>query len=138
MSLIKEYSTYSNRPIRADELIDKLHLDYTCVNRNIQKNCPSCKSEEYNFAFKKYSFHYVECCECKSIYVQNNLDENEILKYEEYLDKNLYSTNEYQSYLDLLSHKISFELELTFSRLFDKKERIPSGNSFNISSIDPI
>lgn len=124
MSLIKEHNIYNEKPADVDELIHKLHLGYIEIKRDIQTFCPSCKSEKYNFAFDKYSFHYVQCSECMSLYIQNVLLDDEILKYEHNLDKTLYKTKKYQDYLKLLSNKISFELELTFSRLFTKKKEL--------------
>lgn len=124
MSLIKEHNIYNDKPTDVDELIHKLHQEYADAKRNIQTFCPSCKSEKYKFAFDKYSFHYVQCSECLSLYVQNMLSKDEVSKYENILEKKLFSTKNHQDYIELLSNKISFELELTFSRLFTKKEEL--------------
>lgn len=124
MSLIKEYTTYSNKPRSEDILIDKLHKDYQGVKREVQKTCPSCQSENYTFAFDKYSFHYVQCSECMSLYVHNILSKSKTLEYEACMENDYYSTVEYENYLKVITDKISFELELTFSRIFSKKETL--------------
>ena len=122
MSLIneKEYDLYDYKPSEVSEIIDKKHDEYKDTKRVIKNSCPSCQSEQYSFAFDKYSFHYVQCKECMSLYVQNTLLEDDLEKYDQYLQTNLYSTDTYSNYLDSLSDKISFELELTFSRLLNK------------------
>jgi len=124
MSLINEknYDLYDYKPSEIDEIISIKHQEYENSIKIIQSKCPACKSSKYNFAFDKYSFHYVQCQECMSMYIQNRLEENEVKEYEEYLKKELYNTLQYNKYLNLLSEKISFEMELTFSRLFNKKQ----------------
>jgi len=124
MSLIKEYNVNSNKPAQEDELLDKLHQNYDTSHRDIIKICPSCKSEKYKFAFDKYNFHYVQCSDCMSLYVQNILSKDKQDEYENTMYDDFYSRNEYKEYLTLLADKISFELELTFSRLFSKKEKL--------------
>lgn len=126
MSLIneKEYDLYEYKPIEIDVVINKKHYEYENNKRIITRHCPSCKSDKYIFAFDKYSFHYVQCKQCMSLYVQNTLSEEEIYKYEQYLNTELYATNKYNEYINALSNRVSCELELTFSRLFSKKKAI--------------
>lgn len=121
MGLIKEYNTYNDRPINADNIIDKLHYKYQNNKKEYQFRCPSCCEENYNFAFNKYNFHYVQCSNCMSLYIQNMLNETDVSNYEAQLEEELYSSSEYKNYLEILTEKISLELELTFSRLFSKK-----------------
>lgn len=122
MSLIKEYNTYNDRPILVDKLIHKFHNEYEDAKRDMQVSCPLCQSSKYSFAFDKYSFHYLQCNDCMSLYIQNILQKDEISKYEHSLEQEVYGTEEYKNYLEFLSNKISFDLELTFSRLFAKKQ----------------
>lgn len=126
MSLINEkmYDIYDYKPSEVNDIIDKLHQEQSEKKKIIQKYCPSCKSEKYNPAFEKYSFHYVRCQECMSLYIQNTLNEKDIKEYNKNLQKQLYSTEKYSNYLDRLTDKMSSELELTFSRLFNKKQNI--------------
>lgn len=124
MSLIKEYNVYSNKPINEDRIISELHQKYKNSQKDFQKNCPSCKNVNYNFAFDKYSFHYVQCTNCMSLYVQNGLCKDKLSEYEKNMKSDFYSTKEYKKYVDSVTNKISFELELTFSRLFSKKKKM--------------
>ena len=126
MSLINEkrHDLYNYKPSEVDIIIDGLHQNKDNIAREMQKHCPSCKSEKYNFAFDKYSFHYVQCKICMSLYVQNKLSKNETIKYNQELQKKLYSHTNYDKYLNTLINTMSFELELTFSRLFSKKKNL--------------
>ncbi len=137
MSLIneKEYDIYDFKPVAIDKLIAKKHDEYEDSRRILQNKCPSCKSENYVFAFDKYSFHYIQCKECASLYVQNLLFKDDIHSYEKYLQKKLYGTEEYEKYLDVLSEKFSSELDFTFSRLFSKKQMIKVAYIGNKSKI---
>lgn len=123
MGLIKEYNTYNDRPINADNIIEKLHYKYQNSKKEFQFRCPSCCEESYSFAFDKYNFHYVQCSNCMTLYIQNALNEADVSNYEAQLEKEFYSTTEYKNYLEVLTEKISLELELTFSRLFSKKTK---------------
>ena len=91
MSLINEkrYDIYDYKPNGIDDIIDTLHKEQNNKSRIIQKSCPACKSQEYNFAFDKYSFHYVQCASCMSLYVQNRLNENDMQKYDDNLKSKL-------------------------------------------------
>ena len=126
MSLINEkrHDIYDYKPSQIDEIIDKLHQELGETKREIQKDCPSCKSDRYSFAFDKYSFHYVQCQQCMSLYIQNALSKDELLIYDQKLQEQLYSHEKYDKYLDTLTDKMSFELELVFSRLFSKKQSL--------------
>ena len=126
MSLINEkrYDVYDYKPSSLDNIIDTLHKELNTMTEDIQSSCPSCKDKQYKFAFDKYKFHYVQCQNCMSLYVQNRLNKSEIIQYEQKLETELYLSNEYENYLNNLMNKMSLELELFFSRLFNKKQKL--------------
>lgn len=126
MSLINEknYDIYDYKPSEIDEIISKKHFEFKDTIKFLQNKCPACESEQYNFAFDKYNFHYVQCEKCMSLYIQNRISEKDFIRYEKYLMKKIYSTDKYDQYSNALSEKISSELELTFSRLFSKNKTL--------------
>jgi len=126
MSLINEkrYDIYDYKPSSLDNVIDTLHKELNTKTEDIQNSCPSCTDNRYNFAFDKYNFHYVQCQNCMSLYVQNRLSKSEVVQYEQKLKTKLYLSQEYEDYLNSLMNKMSLELELFFSRLFNKKQKI--------------
>lgn len=124
MSLTKDGTLNSEKPKNENEIINRLHKRYENYKKDFMIKCPACNNDEYIFAFDRYKFHYVQCVKCKSLYVQNNLTQKDILSYEKDMKLKYYSTEEYLEYLNKLTEKTSFELELTFSRFFSKKEKL--------------
>ncbi|MDX9742791.1 MAG: hypothetical protein RBT59_03150 [Arcobacteraceae bacterium] len=125
MSLVNDklFDINSIKPKEIDETIDKLHKDFN--GKTIVKNiCPACGSEQYSFAFDKYKFHYVECCKCKSLYVQNSITMEDYKKYAQELEKIIYTSEKYQNYLNELSNNNHFNLELTLSRFLNKNSLV--------------
>lgn len=47
----------------------------------IDIDCPACNSEKKNIAFKKFGMNYVECDNCKSLFVSPRPSEEEISEY---------------------------------------------------------
>jgi len=123
VSLINEnlFDVYEFKPPAIDVLLEEKHKEYKHNNVLIQTICPACKSKNYQTAFNKYGFHYVQCSECMSLYVQNSLSKEELLVYNDELDEKIYTSNTYKQYLNNLAHKNSFYLEMLFSRLFNKR-----------------
>lgn len=122
MSLVNDnqFDINSIKPKEIDETIDKFHKEFI-GKTGLNGVCPACESEEYTFAFDKYKFHYVECCRCKSLYVQNSIAIEEYHKYTQMLVDDIYTTKNYQNYLNELSTNNPFNLELTLSRFLNKK-----------------
>lgn len=137
MSLIneKDYDVYDYKPSEVNDIIDKKHTEYDDAQKELKSFCPTCKSSKYSFAFDKYSFHYVQCQECMTLYIQNPLLKEDISKYEDYMQKELYNSSRYDKYLDILMDKTYTELELTFLRLLDKKRALKVGYVGNKSKI---
>jgi hypothetical protein len=129
MSLVNEKESDINnyKPKELDKVISEAHEHFTKRKKLFRHSCPACHSEEYDFAFNKFGFHYVQCKECMSLYVQNGLDYSEKSDYEAHLRSVLYSTQFYIDYVKNLAEKNSFELELTFSRLLNKNHFLEVG-----------
>lgn len=129
MSLVneKEYNVNDYKPKQVDEIIREAHTHFRKTNKNFRHNCPACNSQEYNFAFEKFGFHYVQCGNCMSLYVQDSLGYAEKSEYEAHLQSTLYSTQSYADYVTNLAEKNLFELELTFSRLLNKTDILDIG-----------
>jgi hypothetical protein len=129
MSLVneKEYNINDYKPKELDKIITEAHANFAKTTKLFRHSCPACASQEYDFAFEKFGFHYVQCIACMSLYVQDGLDYSEKSTYETYLDSELYSTQFYADYVANLAETNSFELELTFSRLLNKTDTFNIG-----------
>lgn len=129
MSLVNEKECNINdyKPKQVDEIIREAHANFRKTNKKFRHNCPACNSQEYNFAFEKFGFHYVQCGNCMSLYVQDSLGYLEKSEYEAHLQSVLYSTQSYADYVTNLAENNSFELELTFSRLLNKTDILDIG-----------
>ena len=53
----------------------------TDSNNLIDVSCPACDSNDKKFAFKKFDLNYMECNNCKSLYVSPRPAEENIRKY---------------------------------------------------------
>ncbi len=122
MSLVNEklFDANSIKPKKINDFIEQYHIDYD-GERYIRDRCPACGNKGYSFAFDKYSFHYVRCDDCMSLYVQNVIDDKEFDKYSQSIIDKIYNTPEYQTYLETLESETSFELEILFSRFLGNK-----------------
>lgn len=128
MSLISEdnFGVNQIKPKEMDKLIDQLHKNFR-AKIFLKDVCPACGSQEYTFAFDKYSFHYVECKACKSLYVQNGISKEDYSKYLKILEREIYSSISYKDYLEKLAEVSHFNFDLTLSRILDKDKLISVG-----------
>lgn len=126
MSLTNENNSdiFNFKPKEIDDIVDKLHKEQENKVMEIRAICPTCRSKNYVFAFDKYNFHYVQCQECMSLYIQNPLNDDDTKKYNDKLDKELYSNEKYNNYLNNIINTKSFDISLMFSRLFNKNKNI--------------
>jgi len=135
MSLIRDYQVNSIKPEEIDEILNKLLLKYQDCDKIIRTTCPACGNDKYDFAFDKGSFHYLQCTDCMSLYIQNILNNKKTLDYEESLNNELYNTQFYNQYEKKLYEKIMSELELILPRLF-KNDQVLNiayfGNKSNV------
>jgi hypothetical protein len=119
----KLFDIYDIKPQTIDDFIDNYHRDFD-GNTLMHDKCPACGSGKYRFAFDKYVFHYVECQECCSLYVQNAVSPEELKKYSEKINREVYAKSEYVDYLEVLAEKTNFDLEVMFSRFLSIEEDI--------------
>lgn len=136
MSLVNDklFDISSIKPQEIDDTIDQLHKEFR--GKTILKNtCPACWSEEYNFAFDKYKFHYVECCKCKSLYIQNSIEIEDYNKYVQILEDSVYESEKYQNYLNELSKNNYLNIEFTLLRFLDKKNLLKVGYKGNKAKV---
>ncbi|WP_415397876.1 hypothetical protein [Sulfurimonas sp. CS5] len=128
MSLVNEnlFDINNIKPKEINDFIHKQHLEYDGLT-TLRSTCPACNSSKYIFAFDKYTFHYVQCFDCKSLYVQNSIDTLEFDKYSKNLENKIYATEIYKKYLNELANINYFDLEITFSRLLGKEKSTKVG-----------
>ncbi|PLX67346.1 MAG: hypothetical protein C0602_10505 [Denitrovibrio sp.] len=125
MSLVNEtvFDVNDIKPKELDETIHRLHKEFSGKTK-LRNICPACSSDEYKHAFDKYKFHYVECCNCKSLYIQNTIELDDYIKYSKELEDNIYSGEKYKKYLEELARNKSSNLELTASRFLNKNTKL--------------
>lgn len=125
MSLVNDklFDINSIKPKEIDEFIHNQHLGIKSTNA-LKNTCPACLGSEYKFAFDKYDFHYVQCKKCMSLYVQNMASKEDLEKYNQSLEENIYTSKRYIDYLRQLVELNAFDIELMFARIFSSKQNI--------------
>ena len=119
MSLVNNnfFHLYDIKPDFIDSFFSKLEEKFSKNRKEIRTKCPACACQEYTYAFQKNCFHYIECNNCATLYVQNCLTENSLSEYENSV-KPFLKENEYKNYINSISEDILFNFELMLNRLF--------------------
>jgi len=101
----------------------KLQQKYLRASKEIRSSCPACACNDYGFAFDKEGFHFVECLNCSSLYVQNPLDKNSFPLYQSELKTSLYSKEVQEELLEASKKRVN-SFEFSISRRLNVKQEL--------------
>jgi len=104
---------------------------YLHSEKKFRNACPACGHDEFNFAFNKDTFHYVQCDNCFSLYLFNFPGPAVYNEYANAIDRDIYSSEVYLEYMKADSENILYDIELSLSRFFDLKQSITVGFTGN-------
>ncbi len=127
-SIIDKEILNSAESRQIDNIVHEIESKYSDHPKSMRTECPCCSSDNYNYAFKKLSFHYVECTKCHTLYIQNSLNEEILNAITQELNILLSNNKSIEKILEKSDESILYNFDLFLNRIFDlKNEKIKVG-----------